>query len=80
VLARLLGTRRIEVDVTSAVTGTTRHYATVADIDSEVVNARVWAGLHYRNSGEVGLTLAQRVAHAALDDHFQPTHPSGSGP
>ena len=80
VLARLLGTRRIETDVTSAVTGSTRHYATVADIDSEVVNARVWAGLHYRTSGEVGLTLARRVARAALDDQFEPTCPSGSAP
>jgi len=52
----------------------------VADIDSEVVNARVWAGLHYRTSGEVGLALARPVARAALDDHFEPTCPSGSAP
>ena len=73
VVAALLHTRRIGLDIASAVTGTTRHYATVAALDAEIVNARVWAGLHYRNSGEVGLRLARAVARAALDESFQPT-------
>ena len=29
-------------------------------------------GLHFRTSLQVGLTLGNRVARAALDDHFQP--------
>ena len=74
VLAALLGTRTIQTDITSAVTGTTRHYATVAALDANVVDARVWAGLHYRTSGLVGVHLADRVAREALEDHFQPTH------
>ena len=37
-------------------------------------HARVWAGLHYRNSGQVGVQLGRTVARYALDHYFQPTH------
>jgi hypothetical protein len=42
---------------------TSRHYATVEDLDREIVNARVWAGLHFRDSGETGVKLGRNVAH-----------------
>ena len=78
--AKLLDTHRIEVDIRGAVNGGTalvdppRHYATVEQLDKEIVNARVWAGLHYRNSGQVGVELGRAVARYALDHYFQPRH------
>ncbi len=54
VAAELLGTHRIEINIAGAVgqnvttLTTSRHYATVEDLDRQVVNARVWAGLHFR--------------------------------
>ena len=74
VLASVLGTTTINADISSPVTATTRRYDTVAQLDTEVLNARIWAGLHFRTSLQVGLTLGNRVARAALDDHFQPLH------
>ena len=77
--AKLLDTHRIEVDIAGAVgrnvttLTTSRHYATVEDLDREIVNARVWAGLHYRDSGEAGVKLGRNVAHWTLDRFFQPT-------
>jgi hypothetical protein len=55
----LLGTHRIEINIAGAVgqnvttLTTSRHYATVEDLDRQIVNARFWAGLHFRDSGEV---------------------------
>ncbi|MDX6526085.1 MAG: hypothetical protein QOI43_1596 [Gaiellales bacterium] len=77
-LTAILHTRDIQVDIPGATAGlttltTTRHYATARDLRREIINARVWAGLHYRNSGQVGVQLGRTVAHYALDHYFQPT-------
>jgi PAP2 superfamily len=78
-LTSILHTRNIQVDYQGAVGGastltTTRHYATAADLREEIVNARVWAGLHYRNSGIAGVHLGRAVARYTLDHYFQPSH------
>ena len=78
-LTAILHTRKIQVDYPGAVGGastltTTRHYATASDLRREIVNARVWAGLHYRNSGQVGVQLGRAVARYALGHYFQPSH------
>ncbi len=72
VFARFFGTPQIELDLTSDVTGTARHYATVDDLRTEIVNARTWAGLHYRMSGELAVVLGQNVASYGLANYFQP--------
>ncbi|MDX6465519.1 MAG: hypothetical protein QOI27_559 [Gaiellaceae bacterium] len=78
VSAKLLDTHRLEIDIPGAVgrnvttLTTSRHYSTVEALDREIVNARVWAGLHYRDSGEAGVKLGRDVAHWALDRYFLP--------
>jgi hypothetical protein len=66
VYTALLHTTRINLTLTSPATGTTHHYDTAADLINEVIDARVWGGLHYRNSGQVGARLGIQVAVAAL--------------
>jgi hypothetical protein len=41
--------------------GAIRHYTSVAEIHAEEGNARVWGGMHWRNSTEVGTALGRRV-------------------
>jgi len=41
--------------------GVVRHYTSVAEIHAEEGNARVWGGMHWRNSTEVGTALGRRV-------------------
>jgi hypothetical protein len=41
--------------------GTVRNYTSVAAIHAEEGNARVWGGMHWRNSTEVGSALGRRV-------------------
>jgi hypothetical protein len=43
----------------------------VGDLKTELVNARVWIGFHYRNSVIVGEDLGTKVADWALDRNFQ---------
>jgi hypothetical protein len=74
IAAALLSTDRIELDVSSNVTHTTHHFATVGDLQREIVNARIWAGFHYRNSGEVGVRLGETVTRWALRHYFRPVH------
>jgi hypothetical protein len=39
-----------------------RHFATAQDLRTEIINARLWGGLHYRFSSEAGVKLGQEVA------------------
>jgi hypothetical protein len=41
--------------------GAVRNYTSVNDIHAEEGNARVWGGMHFRNSTEVGTALGSRV-------------------
>jgi hypothetical protein len=70
-------TAHIDVDVPGATNGdttltATRHFATVEDITTEIVNARVWIGFHYRNSAVTGVELGTNVASWTLERFFGP--------
>jgi len=41
--------------------GVTRSWATIAEFTQEVANARIYDGVHYRNSTEVGTAIGRRV-------------------
>jgi len=78
VLKTALKTDNIDVDFPGATGGgttltTSRHFATVEDLDAQVVEARIYAGLHYRNSVLAGETLGKQVAQYALGKYFQAT-------
>jgi hypothetical protein len=49
----------------------------VADLDAELVNARVWIGFHFRNSVLAGEDLGTAVAGWELERNFQPTGEGG---
>ena len=50
----------------------TRHFERARDLRREIVEARLWGGLHYRFSSMAGLTLGQAVARYDLDHAFGP--------
>ena len=75
VLAAFLGTNRINIDVTSTVPNLLhpmRHFDRVVDLVQEIINARVWAGLHYRQSVVQGVNVGRKVAHWTLQRYFLP--------
>jgi len=73
VFAEFLGTQHIEVGLPSTVPGiAARHYATANDLTKEIIDARVWAGIHYRESDVTGVNLGRKVAHWTLRRYFLP--------
>ena len=75
VLAALEHREQIDLALDSTVTHTTHRFATLADLKREIIDARVWAGLHLRGSGEEGVRLGERVARWALQRYFRHTRP-----
>jgi len=64
-----LGTDQINLDLNgfdpAGIAGNlnaVHHFATTTDLRTEVSNARMWGGLHYRFSTVAGLALGQNVA------------------
>ena len=77
-IASALGTDHINVDIMGAQGGLTtltakRHFQTVGEIQSQIVDARPWIGFHFRNSTVTGLGVGNQVAHWALERYFLPT-------
>jgi hypothetical protein len=73
VLATFLGTNRIELDLTSTTPNLLqpqRHYVRVTDLTQEVMNARVWGGIHFRDATIKGAELGRKVAHWTLKRYF----------
>jgi hypothetical protein len=49
-----------------------QHFTTADDMRTEIVNARVWGGIHYRFSVVAGVLLGNQVALYDLKHAFQP--------
>jgi PAP2 superfamily len=69
VFAGFLGTDQINLDLQgfdpngpAGNLNAVRHFATVDDLRTEVANARMWGGVHYRFSTVAGLQLGRGVA------------------
>jgi hypothetical protein len=80
-LAAALHTNHVDVTMGggengSSVLTTTQHFATVRDIQNQVIDARVWLGFHFRNSVEQGVKLGNDVADWELKRFFKPVERS----
>jgi hypothetical protein len=72
-LGAFLGTDRVDFYVTSSrFPGEQRHFSRLSDAIDELVEARVWGGIHFRTADEQGSRLGRRVARWALTHYFMP--------
>ena len=55
-----LGTDQFELNFKGA-GGAVRHYANASEVSAEEGNARVWGGMHWRHSTELGTRLGSKV-------------------
>jgi hypothetical protein len=69
-LRNYFGTKKVELAITSTVTGTTRTYETLDDLVADVQNARVWGGLHYRSTVEQSSKHFPRIARDVGKKYF----------
>jgi hypothetical protein len=54
--------------------GVSRSFDRFSDALAEVVNARIFAGIHFRTACEDGTALGKQVALYVLDHKFQRVH------
>jgi hypothetical protein len=80
VFSEFLGTDQIDLDIrgfdAAGAPGNldaVHHFDTAEQLRNEVINARLWGGIHYRRSGEVGVHLGRKVAHYGLNHAFKAT-------
>lgn len=71
-LREYFGRKHIKFAFTSTVTGTTHYYESTDDLVREIVNARIYGGMHYRNSGVHGAALGKSVATWTADNALRP--------
>jgi hypothetical protein len=71
-LERLNPNGDIDIKITSPVIGL-RHYHSAAVIQQDVIDARVWSGIHFRTTDSVGRDMGVQVGNWALDHYFAPT-------
>jgi hypothetical protein len=76
ILSRLFDDGRIDLNITSVAAGLpgpplTRHYEFAADLNQDVIDARVWSGIHFRTADVVGIEMGEKVAKWALDHYFE---------
>ena len=52
--------------------GVTRKFSRLSDYVAEVINARVYDGVHYRTSGEVGAAMGRKNGQFAVQNYLKP--------
>jgi hypothetical protein len=73
VLQMFFGTDGIGFDVTSSrFPGEPRHFDRFSDALAEIIEARIWAGLHFRTADVQAQILGRNVAEYMADNYFQP--------
>ena len=71
-LQRFFGTDKIAFSAFSNRTHTTRSYDRPSQALKEIINARVWGGIHFRTADVQGAALGNKVAHWLAKHYFQP--------
>lgn len=77
-VAAFIGTRELtwtlvtSKDAVPQLVAPERTYSSLDALMAEVTDARVWSGLHYRNSMREGAELGHEVAQHVTNDYFRP--------
>ena len=78
VFSAFLGTARIDLDLhgfdANGLAGNlnaVQHFDMTNDVRQQIIDARVWAGLHYRFSGVAGVVLGRQIAKFDLSHAFR---------
>jgi hypothetical protein len=71
-LQNFFGTDKIAFSAFSNKSCTTRSFDRFSDALKEVIDARVWGGIHFRTADTQGAALGNKVAHYMKQHYFQP--------
>ena len=71
-LQNFFGTDRVAFSAFSNKSCSTRSFDRFSDMLKEVIDARVWGGIHFRTADTQGAVLGKKVAHHLTKHYFQP--------
>jgi hypothetical protein len=71
-LRSFFGTNDVAFSGTSTVSGTTRSFSHFSDALSEVIDARVYSGIHFRTADVAGATIGRRTTRFVQEHFFGP--------
>jgi hypothetical protein len=71
-LQNFFGTDKIAFSAFSNKSCTARSFERFSDALKEVIDARVWAGIHFRTADRQGAVMGNKVAHYLRKHYFQP--------
>ena len=72
-LQQFFGTDAVPITDTNNA-GLTRSFTHLSDVIDEIVDARVWSGIHFRNSDVQGARIGKKVANWRQHHYFKPVH------
>lgn len=75
-LGDFFGTDRVEYSATSTNSMTTRRFSSFSQGIQEIIDARVYSGLHFRRADVQGARIGARIAHYREQHYFHPAHRS----
>ncbi|MGZ4602643.1 MAG: hypothetical protein ACXV0U_03480 [Kineosporiaceae bacterium] len=74
-LATVLGDPHLQLQlISTAVPNATRNYDSGRALDRDVINGRVWLGIHFRSADVGGVAMGRAVARWALARYLRPVH------
>ena len=71
-LQDFFGTDKIAFDTFSSFSNSTRSFERFSEAIKEIIDARVWAGIHFRTADVQGAVLGKKVARYLREHYFQP--------
>jgi PAP2 superfamily len=71
-LQSFFGTDRIAFSAYSPSSGTTRSFTSFSQALQEVIDSRVWGGIHWRTADVVGARIGKRIARWERSRYFKP--------
>jgi hypothetical protein len=71
-LQDFFGTDKIAFDTFSSSSNSRRSFERFSEAINEIIDARVWAGIHFRTADVQGAVLGQKVARYLREHYFQP--------
>ena len=71
-LQNFFGTDRISFSAFSNKSCTTRNFNRFSEMTKQIIDARVWGGIHFRTADTQGAVLGKKVAHHLKKNYFQP--------
>jgi hypothetical protein len=74
-IEEFFGTKQVEIVLSSAVTGTSHTVGSTDDFAKELIEARIYGGIHYRTSGQHGVVMGRKIARWLSRHFFEPVQP-----